>query len=224
MKKLLSLSAILFFFFAANAQVPDNDQITIDSSHHHVMRRPWNQHGSDSLHRAFRGNRDEAMSRFGAAGRYNRFHSFRRNRNGWARTNHLHYSAGQREQMRTINDDYRKKSQDLYKQDNLTLGEYKSQLLGLQKDRKNKLQNLLTADQKNEMEKWKKHLAEEMQVKAAARLERMRIHLNLSDDQTAKIKLQQTEFRAQVQAIHKNENLLPYQKKDQVKALLAKRL
>jgi Spy/CpxP family protein refolding chaperone len=105
----------------------------------------------------------------------------------------------------------------------MTLREYKSQLLALQKDKKSKLQNLLTPEQKNEMDKWKKHASEEMQVKAAANLERMKIHLNLSDDQTAKIRSQQSEFGSQMKAIHQNDNLLPYQKKDQMKALIAKR-
>ena len=62
-----------------------------------------------------------------------------------------------------------------------------------------------------------------MQVKAAANLERMKINLNLSDDQTAKIKSQQTNFRSQIIAIRQNDNLLAYQKKDLLKALIAKR-
>jgi Spy/CpxP family protein refolding chaperone len=222
MKKLLSFSVIVFFFCAANAQVADNANNMSDSSQHHFMRREWNRNGKDSLHREFRGNRDEAMNRFGEGNLMNRFHSRGGNRFGWAHANHLHYSAEQRKQMHTINEDYRKKSQDLYKQDNITLREYKLQLLALQKDKKSKLQNLLTPDQKNEMEKWKKHASEEMQVIAAANLERMKIHLNLSDDQTAKIKSQQAEFRSQMQAIHQNENLLPYQKTDQMKVLIAK--
>jgi hypothetical protein len=223
MKKLLLFSVIVFFFCAANAQVTNNANGMGDSSHHHSMRREWNRNGTDSLHREFRGNRDEAINRFGEGNRMNRFHSRGKNRFGWAHGNRLHYSAEQRKEMHTINEDYRKKSQDLYKQDNITLREYKSQLLALQKDKKSKLQNLLTPDQKNEMEKWKKHSSEEMQVKAAANLERMKIHLNLSDDQTAKIKSRQTEFRSQMQAIHQNDNLLPYQKKYQMKALIAKR-
>jgi hypothetical protein len=223
MKKLLSFSIIVFFFCAANAQVADNANSMSDSSRHHSMHREWNRNGKDSLHRQFRGTRDEAMNRFGEGNRMNRFHSRGRNGFGWAHGNHLHYSAEQRKQMRTIDEEYRKKSQDLYKQDNITLREYKSQLLALQKDKKSKLQSLMTPDQKSEMEKWKKHASEEMQVKAAANLERMKIHLNLSDDQTAKIKSQQTEFHSQMQAIHQNDNLLPYQKKDQMKALMAKR-
>ena len=46
--------------------------------------------------------------------------------------------CGATQTMHTINEDYRKKSQDLYKQDNITLREYKSQLLALQKDKKSK--------------------------------------------------------------------------------------
>jgi hypothetical protein len=223
MKKLQSFSVIIFFFCAANAQVTDHANNISDSSNHRFMRRQWNRNAKDSLHREFRGGRDEAMNHFGERNRMNRFHSRGGNRFGWAHMSHVHYSLEQRKQMHTINEDFRKKSQDLYRQDNITLREYKSQLLALQKDKKSKLQNLMTPDQKNEMEKWKKHASEEMQVKAAANLERMKIHLNLSDDQTAKIKSQQAEFRSQVQAIHQNDNLLSYQKKDQMKALIAKR-
>ncbi len=223
MKKFLSFSVIVLFFCAANAQTTDNANNTSDSSRHHFMHREWNRNGKDSLHRQFGRNRDEAMNRFGSRNHMNRFRSFNRSRSGWARANHLHFTPEQRKQMRAINEDYRKKSQDLYKQDNITLLEYKSQLLALQKDKKSKLQNLLTADQKSEVEKWKKHAAEEMQVRAAAHLERMKIKLNLSDEQTAKIKLQQNDFRSQMKTIHQNDNLLPYQKRDQMKALLAKR-
>ena len=223
MKKFLSFSVIVLFFCAANAQVTDNTNKMSDSSRHHFMHREWNRNGKDSLHTQFRQNRGEAMNRFGSHNRMNRFRSFNRNRSGWARANHLHYTPEQRKQVRAINEEYKKKSQDLYKQDNITLREYKSQLIALQKDKKSKLQNLLTTDQKSEIEKWKNHRSEEMQVRAAAHLERMKIKLNLSDEQTAKIKSQQNDFRLQMQTIHQNDNLLPYQKRDQMKALLAKR-
>jgi len=196
-----------------------------DSSRRHYMHREWNRNGIDSLHKNFGQFRGQAMNnnRFRSQDRMDRFRSFRRNRNGFANHMHIHYSAGQRKQMRSINDEYKKKSQDLYGEDNITLGQYKSQLLALQNDKKTKLQALLTPEQKNEMEKWKKHASEEMQIRAAANLERMKIKLNLNDEQTAKIKSQQTNLRSQMQAIHQNDNLLPYQKKEQMKSLLANR-
>jgi hypothetical protein len=221
MKKIFLLLATVFFCWFANAQVTGNQNNLPDSARHHNMHRDWNR--SDSSHKKFDRFRDQGMNRFRSRDRENKFRSFDRNRSGWANAHHVRYTPEQRKQMRMINEDYRKKSQDLYKQDNITLREYKSQLIALQKDRKSKMQNLLTPDQKNEMEKWKKHASEEAQVRAAANLERMKIHLNLSDDQAAKIKAQQISLRSQMKSIHENDNLLPYQKKEQMKALIAKR-
>jgi hypothetical protein len=50
----------------------------------------------------------------------------------------------------------------------------------------------------------------------------MKIHFQLSDAQTASIKTQRTGFRSQMQSIHENDALLPYQKMEQIKALAAK--
>jgi hypothetical protein len=122
-----------------------------------------------------------------------------------------------------INKDYRQKSEDLFKQDNLTLKQYKAGLVGLQKDKKDKLQALLTPQQKDEMAASRKRMAENAQVMEVARLERLKLRLNLSDDQITKIKTGQEALHSQVKAIHENDNLLPQQKMEQMKALIAKR-
>ncbi len=67
------------------------------------------------------------------------------------------------------------------------------------------------------------HMTENDQVMAVARLERLRLHLNLTDDQVAKLKAGQQNLRSQAKAIHENDNLLPQEKREQMKALLAKR-
>jgi hypothetical protein len=51
----------------------------------------------------------------------------------------------------------------------------------------------------------------------------LKLHLNLTDDQVAKIKAGQENLHSQVKAIHENDNLLPQEKRDQMKAILAKR-
>jgi N-methylhydantoinase B/oxoprolinase/acetone carboxylase alpha subunit len=152
----------------------------------------------------------------------NRSHFFgNRNRSerGWAG---VRFTPDQRKQMQAINIDYRKKSSDLYKNDNLTLREYKSQLLALQKDKKNKLQAILTTDQKAKIVEFKKKRQENAQVMAAARLERLKINLKLSDQQAATIKSQEQNLRVQMQSIRDNDNLMRQQKMEQIKALLAK--
>jgi Spy/CpxP family protein refolding chaperone len=134
----------------------------------------------------------------------------------------VHFTPDQRKQMQAINVDYRKKSSELYKKDDLSLREYKSQLLALQKDKKNKLQGILTPDQRAKIAEFKKKRQEDAQVMAAARLERMKINLKLSDQQAATIKSQQQNLHAQMQSIRENDHLMREQKMEQIKALLAK--
>jgi hypothetical protein len=85
------------------------------------------------------------------------------------------------------------------------------------------LHALLTPPQKEAITRWKKQAGENAQVRDAAMLERMRIRLQLSEAQTASIKTQRSDFRTQIQSIHANQELLPYQKMEQIRALADKR-
>ena len=227
MKKILSILVLVFLGWAAKAQSTDNNNYSHDTAHRHRAYNNWDRRdGHDSLHiRNFRnGDRNwgEANSRYDHQGGMNRFHSFG-NRNRFGRNmRELHFTPDQKKQMQAINMDYRKKSSDLYKKDDLTLREYKAQLLALQKEKKNKLQGILTPEQKNKMAEFKKKREENVQVMAAAHLERMKINLKLSDQQAATIKSEQQNLRAQMQSIRENDNLMREQKMEQIRALLAK--
>jgi Spy/CpxP family protein refolding chaperone len=96
-------------------------------------------------------------------------------------------------------------------------------LAALGKDKKAKMQALLTPEQKDRIEKRMKQGAENAQVRAAANLERMKIRLNLSDEQATRIKTAQTSLREQMKSIRENDNLLPQQKMEQMKTLAMKR-
>jgi hypothetical protein len=209
-------------------------QVSVDSTHSHRMTIDGKRYrgGVDSLHRrgmgGFGEDRDQARNRFRSDGRdhrfhawnnaESRFHSFRR-RGFEDQAFHVHYSPEQRKQAQLINGDYRKKAADLYKNDNQTLREYKSQLLTLQKEKNSKMKALLTPEQKDQVAKWKKQAGENAQVRDAAFLERMRLRLQLSDAQAVNIRSQRVSLRTQMQSIHENEDLLPYQKMEQIKAL-----
>jgi len=236
MKKVATILSLVFMAFAVHAQTTGNDNnMSSDTSHHRHAYRDWNRQGGgrDSLHHRnfgnFDGNRGEAMNRFGSGegreGRMDHFNRFR-GRGGRGRFGgemaRMHFSPEQRKQMEAINKEYHKKSSDLYKNDNLTLREYKAQLLTLQKEKKNKLQGLLTPEQKNKMAEWKKQREENAQVMAAAHLERMKIHLKLTDQQAATIKSQEQNTRAQIKAVRENDNLMRDQKMEQIKTLIAK--
>lgn len=227
MKQISAMLALAFLGWAANAQSTDNNNYSSDTTHRHHAYNNWQHHGGyDSLHKKnFRGagqNWGEANNRFNHRGGMNRSNAFgNRNRfeRGWVG---VHFTPDQRKQMQAINVDYRKKSSELYKKDDLSLREYKSQLLALQKDKKNKLQGILTPDQRAKIAEFKKKRQEDAQVMAAARLERMKINLKLSDQQAATIKSQQQNLHAQMQSIRENDHLMREQKMEQIKALLAK--
>jgi len=203
------------------------------------MHRGWgNRPGGDSLakhdgfHRGPGGFRDGrgadgqgwGRGQDGWASRGDRHHGFGRGqRGGWAHRGGIRYTPDQRKQLMAINKEYKQKSEALFAQDNITLKQYKAGLIALQKDKKTKLAALLTPQQKNEMDERRKRMTENAQVMQVARLERLRLHLNLTDDQVAKLKAGQENLRSQVKAIHENDNLLPQEKREQMKTLLAKR-
>ena len=120
-----------------------------------------------------------------------------------------------------INKEYRQKAADLFKQDNITLKQYKAGLIALQKDKKTKMEALLTPLQKDEMALRRKRMTDDAQLRADQHLERLKQSLSLSDDQIAKLKTGQDNLRTQVKAIHENDNLLPQEKREQLKALMA---
>lgn len=226
------LAGALFIGWAAKAQTTT----PADSTHHrygmhrgktivtgddqmfmHHDHRPdgWAHRGPDGKGfegRGFRGRRFEGRG-FAHRGQ-GRFHH---------RGPGIRYTPDQRKQMMAINKEYRQKAADLYKQDNITLKQYKDGLIALNKDKKEKLAALLTQQQKDQLAARTKRMDENRQVMEAAHLERLKLNLNLTDDQVAKIKAGQENLHSQVKAIHENDNLLPQQKMEQMKALLAKR-
>ena len=231
MKKIFAILSLVCFVFATKAQTIAPDNNSSDTSRRHFVNRNWHRNANDSM-RGKNFNRDdrdrgEAMNnhfreRDNESGGMNKYHSFNHH-SGWdGQRSHIHFSPEQRKQMMAINMEYKKKSADLYKNDNLKLGEYKAQLLALQKDKKSKMQNLLTPEQKTKIAEQKKKRDENMQVMAAARLERLKIKLNLTDQQEASIKSKEQNFRSQMHSIRENDNLMAYQKMDQIKSLSEK--
>jgi Spy/CpxP family protein refolding chaperone len=203
MQKTFILLGAIFLACSAQAQTTDgNSNIGADSTHRYGMHR-------DGRHR-------EGGDRDGRDG----FRSFRHD-GGVAQR--LHYSPEQRGQIRDINTDYHKKAADLFKNDNQTLGQYKAGLIALQKDKKSKLQALLTPVQKERLAKGKQRMAENMQVMAAARMERLKIRLSLTDQQVTTLKTKEDALHTQLKAIHENDDLLPQQKMEQYKELMGKR-
>lgn len=197
LKKASFLIGALFLGWTFQAQAQSTTNNAADSTHHrNEMHRGWASHRPGNFeHRDGHRRRGEF----------------------------IHYTPEQRLQVAAINKNYRQKTADLFNQDNITLKQYKTGLVALQKEKKDQLAALLTPQQKDQLAARRKRMDENIQVMQAAHLERLKLRLNLSDDQVAKIKASQADLHNQVKAIHENESLLPQQKMEQMKTLLAKR-
>ena len=139
------------------------------------------------------------------------------------RGQHIQYTIEQRKQIRDLAMDYRKRSADLFNNDDQTLGQYKAALIALQKEKQAKMQALLTTEQKDRLAKRRERAHENREVRAAARMERLKIRLDLTDQQVATLRTKQEALGVQLKAIHENDDLLPQQKMEQFKALAGKR-
>jgi len=217
-KNLFLLLGTLTFGWAAQAQSTGNNA-TSDTAR--IMHHRF--HGAPG---AFRGRDGYAFHRPGQ-NRFDHNHfghnRFGHNRHSRGHHEFIHYSPEQSKQALAINKDYRQRSADLFKQDNITLKQYKSGLLALQKEKKTKLEALLTPLQKDQQAAGRRLRDDRAQLMASTRLERLRQALSLTDDQVAKLKTGQEDLRGQARAIHQNENLLPQEKRAQLKALMTTR-
>jgi Spy/CpxP family protein refolding chaperone len=133
----------------------------------------------------------------------------------------LNLTDAQKQQFKSINEEYRAKFKALRSNDNATVGDVKKQSEALRKEQQEKMQNILTADQKAKMQELRSKKQTGSKAKGEKRFEEMQNDLNLSNDQATKLKSQNEAFRNKMQAIRDNKTLSQEQKKEQVKALAA---
>ncbi len=135
------------------------------------------------------------------------------------KAHHTRLNDEQKKQAQTINKTYHEKVEKLKNNDKITMGEYKKQMAGLQKDRKSQMNALLTTEQKNKIAEAKKRGDENRQVHAAAQLERMKIRLELKDEQVTKVKNVHEQMAAKAKALRENDQLTMEDKKAKMKQL-----
>jgi Spy/CpxP family protein refolding chaperone len=130
--------------------------------------------------------------------------------------NQLNLTDAQKQEAKSMNDDYRNQLKELEKNDNITLKDYRSKKASIEQERKSKFQALLTTDQKNKIAQAKKGRSEKMKMMAQKRMEKMKTDLNLTDDQVAKMQAQRESSMEQMKAIRENSSLSEEQRKAQL--------
>jgi hypothetical protein len=135
----------------------------------------------------------------------------------------LNLSQEQKDRFRSANDEFRNEMQDLKKQDDITVKEWKSRMQKLRADHKEKIRGLLTNDQKEQLEKMKTGRKERSEAMSQKRMERMKQRLALTDAQSDKLNELRTDMSAKLKTLKENNSLTRDQKRDQVKELMRQR-
>ncbi|HWR33768.1 MAG TPA: hypothetical protein VN451_09585 [Chitinophagaceae bacterium] len=132
----------------------------------------------------------------------------------------LNLTDDQKEKFKAQHESFRKQMEELKKNENITIKEWKSRMENLRKDNKTKLDGILTADQKAQIEKMKAEHKAIQEVDAKARMEKMKIHLGLTDEQSEKIKKNRDEMGQKMKALREDEKMDGDKKKEKMKELM----
>ena len=135
----------------------------------------------------------------------------------------LNLSEDQKKQFKSLGESYHKQFADLRSNKSLSADELKTKSKALRKEQFDKMQSLLTPEQKAKWAEQRKNFKGKGKGKGFVRgkgLEQMKSKLGLTDEQTAKLKANREGFHDKAKAIRSNASLSSDQKKEQMKALM----
>lgn len=133
----------------------------------------------------------------------------------------LNLSEAQKTQMKALHEDFKKQMDELRKSENtITVAEWKKRRQEIAARHKAKIQGLLTAEQKAQVEKIKAERKAAHEKHAAARLERMKTHLGLTESQVTRIRKNREELQQKIKTIRENKSLDEAAEREQMKELL----
>ena len=151
--------------------------------------------------------------------RHHRHRKMRRMRRHHRMAQQLNLSDPQKKQAKLYREEYKKQLTELNKNENITVKEQRDRKLALRKEEKAKMQSLLTPEQKNKMAQLKAEGKAKAEQHYAARMDKMKTTLNLSDKQVAALKLQRENSMAKLKAIKEDDKMDRLAKKEKLMAL-----
>lgn len=138
----------------------------------------------------------------------------------------LNLTDAQKTQLKSINEDFKQRMQDLKKSDNITVKEQHEKREALVAEHQQKVNAILTPDQQSKLAASKQDFKQKGGFhKGGARegrFEQLSKDLNLTPEQTTKVQDLNQGLRTKMQDIRNNSSLTQEQKKEQVKDLMKK--
>jgi Spy/CpxP family protein refolding chaperone len=109
----------------------------------------------------------------------------------------LNFSDDQKEQLKTISRDFHQKMAMLNQDESITVKDMRDRKAAITHDYHLAFQNILTQEQKDKLADMRTKSEEKRKMMAEKKLEKMKGKLNLSEDQTAKIRAINDKYRDQ---------------------------
>jgi Spy/CpxP family protein refolding chaperone len=132
----------------------------------------------------------------------------------------LSLTDDQKNEMKVINDDFKQQMTDLKKsEDKITVTEWKSKMATIRKDHHEKVDKVLTDEQKASLKKIHKEHGKGFRQDKHKRMDRMKKELNLTDDQSAAIQKSFDESMQKMKDVHNDTSLTDDKKKALFKTL-----
>lgn len=140
-----------------------------------------------------------------------------RGRHRFDMTQKLNLTDEQKTELKSVNEDYKQQMTELKKNEDITVREWKSKMATIRKDHHEKVEKLLTPEQKASLKKMRQEHKNDMKKHGEQRLEKMKKELGLTDDQVSALKKNHEDMAQKFKAVHDDKSLTDEQKKVQLK-------
>lgn len=134
----------------------------------------------------------------------------------------LNLTEDQKAKFKSQRESFHKQMEDLKKNDNITVKEYRSKMENMRKEHRASVDGILTSQQKNQLEKMKTEGKAKAETMGKQRAEKMKTTLGLSNEQAAKMEKNRKEMGEKMKTIRENKSLSDEQKKENIKELMKK--
>jgi Spy/CpxP family protein refolding chaperone len=131
----------------------------------------------------------------------------------------LNLTEDQKAKFKTQNENFHKQLEDLKKNDDITVRDWKQKAEAIRNARKESMQSILTSDQKAQIQKMKEQGKARNEDMAKRMQDRMKTELNLTPDQSSKLETNHKAISEEMQKIRDNSSLTDEQKREQMKTL-----
>lgn len=147
----------------------------------------------------------------------------KKNQRGKQDFSNLNLTEDQKAQIKTLNDSLRQQMQDLQNDKSISAEDVKTKRMALVKEHREKVNAILTSEQRKQMEDMSEKFAKgNKDQMPARRFEEMTKDLNLTQEQSIKMNDLSKSFRTNMQSIRQNTSLSQDEKRDQIKSLMKK--